>query len=363
MPRVPLGQIDPNNQKRKELSPYTRGLISGYLRCGIKPSKISAELQIPYSTIIFTRDQNDQRNNGNSLTRSGRPKILSERDKNHLFRVIRANPFISYNELREQTSITVSNDTLLRTIRDSGYGHWKAKKRPKLTEEHARLRLEWAKAHQDWTPEQWAKVIWSDECSVELGKGKQDSWVFRLNQHGEKWKKKHITTYKKGKGISVMIWAAIWGGGHSEITLLSRDWETAKQGYSAKSYLKVLNENLFSIWEPGMEFMQDNAPIHSARDVKRWFENNGIPTMVWPPYSPDLNPIEHAWAKLKELIYKLIPHIESITGTETEIRSYLTKAIEQAWEKLGQDYFDRLIHSMPNRVAALLEANGWYTKY
>jgi transposase len=41
--------------------------------------------------------------------------------------------------------------------------------------------------------------------------------------------------------------------------------------------------------------MQDNASIHTAKKVKDWFMGNGIITTDWPPYSPDLNPIEHAW--------------------------------------------------------------------
>jgi hypothetical protein len=37
--------------------------------------------------------------------------------------------------------------------------------------------------------------------------------------------------------------------------------------------------------------------------------------------------------------------------------------IEQAWEALGDDYFDQLIRSMDSRVNAVLEAKGWYTRY
>jgi transposase len=40
--------------------------------------------------------------------------------------------------------------------------------------------------------------------------------------------------------------------------------------------------------------MQDNALIYTAKKVKQWFEDNGIDTSDWPPYSPDLNPIENA---------------------------------------------------------------------
>jgi transposase len=45
---------------------------------------------------------------------------------------------------------------------------------------------------------------------------------------------------------------------------------------------------------PELIFMQDNASIHTAHKVKDWFEENGIQTTNWPPYSPDLNPIKHA---------------------------------------------------------------------
>jgi hypothetical protein len=50
-----------------------------------------------------------------------------------------------------------------------------------------------------------------------------------------------------------MIWAEIWGSAYSEITFLETDFESKKQGYSAKSYLEVLDANLYSIWEPGLE--------------------------------------------------------------------------------------------------------------
>jgi hypothetical protein len=75
--------------------------------------------------------------------------------------------------------------------------------------------------------------------------------------------------------------------------------------------------------------------------------------MVWPPYSPDLNPIEHAWAKLKELIYKLDPELAAIRGDNEEIRTTFMRLIEKAWEELGQDYFDGLIRSMDSRVDAV----------
>ena len=50
--------------------------------------------------------------------------------------------------------------------------------------------------------------------------------------------------------------------------------------------------------------MQDNAPIHTTKKVRLWFEMHRVEVMEWPPYSPDLNLIKHLWYRLKELVFK-----------------------------------------------------------
>ena len=79
--------------------------------------------------------------------------------------------------------------------------------------------------------------------------------------------------------------------------------------------------------------------------------------------TPDLNPIEHAWAKLKERIYMLYPNLELFSGTKEQLKEQFYKAMEDAWESLGQELFNGLVMSMENRVNAVLEAKGWYTHY
>lgn len=106
-----------------------------------------------------------------------------------------------------------------------------------------------------------------------------------------------------------MVWACFWGGGRSELVRMTRDSEAKKQGYTANSYLEVLNENLLEMYEPGLVSMEDNAPIHCARKIRKWFEEMGVDGMDWPPYSPGLNPIEYLWFRLKELVYEVNPNI------------------------------------------------------
>ena len=61
-----------------------------------------------------------------------------------------------------------------------------------------------------------------------------------------------------------MVWAAIWGENRLELLQLERDFKSKKFGYTATSYIQILEEMVHSIYEPGMIFMQDNAPIHTA---------------------------------------------------------------------------------------------------
>ena len=51
------------------------------------------------------------------------------------------------------------------------------------------------------------------------------------------------------------------------------------------------------IWQHG------NARPHIAKKVTLLFEEEDIIVLKWPPYSPDLNPIEFLWKKIKSLVY------------------------------------------------------------
>lgn len=59
----------------------------------------------------------------------------------------------------------------------------------------------------------------------------------------------------------------------------------------------------------------------------------------------------------------LYPDLELFNGTKEQLKEQFFKAMEDAWESLGQDFFDGLVRSMGNHVNAVLEAKGWYTHY
>ena len=160
-----------------------------------------------------------------------------------------------------------------------------------------------------------------------------------------------------------MVWAAFWGTGCSDLYPLERDFEAKKMGYSANSYIDVLDQNLAEFYEPGLIFMQDNAPIHTALKVRDWFEIHGVEVMEWPPYSPDLNPIEHLWFRLKELVFEHHPELMQIGGTDDKVREAMIHAMQDVWPQVGRELMHDLIDSMTTRVNCVLEAEGWHTRF
>ena len=50
--------------------------------------------------------------------------------------------------------------------------------------------------------------------------------------------------------------------------------------------------------------MEDNAQPHTAANTQKYLEDSRIQTIDWPPQSPDLNPIENIWLRMKRKIAK-----------------------------------------------------------
>ena len=84
--------------------------------------------------------------------------------------------------------------------------------------------------------------------------------------------------------------------------------------------------------------------------------------MEWPPFSPDLNPIENTWRPLKENVHAVVPQLHEITNPNACLQA-MQGVLPGAWDAIPDEKFDSLIASMPRRVQAVIEADGWYTKY
>jgi transposase len=60
-----------------------------------------------------------------------------------------------------------------------------------------------------------------------------------------------------------------------------------------------VKEVLLPELKPGNCVIWDNLAVHKTRVIRELFIEAGVELMFLPPYSPDLNPIEMCWSKLK----------------------------------------------------------------
>jgi len=101
-------------------------------------------------------------------------------------------------------------------------------------------------------------------------------------------------------------------------------------------FLAYVEQVLAPTLTPGDIVIMDNLPAHKSAAVRRAIEATGAELRLLPPYSPDFNPIENAFAKLKALLRKAAARTvtalenaiaEAIdTYTPTECANYFTAA-------------------------------------
>ena len=81
--------------------------------------------------------------------------------------------------------------------------------------------------------------------------------------------------------------------------------------------------------------VMDNLSAHKAPAVREWIEKAGAEVLYLPPYSPDLNPIEKAWAKLKQLLRAAQARTkETLDQAITEALPRITPGNAHAWFRL-----------------------------
>ena len=75
---------------------------------------------------------------------------------------------------------------------------------------------------------------------------------------------------------------------------------------SSVNYIKILEEALEEIrfkLNSDEEILElDNARYNWTTKALEFYSNNGVKVIDWPPYSPDLNPIENIWAFMRKKI-------------------------------------------------------------
>ena len=90
---------------------------------------------------------------------------------------------------------------------------------------------------------------------------------------------------------------------------------------NGESFLAYVRQVLVPTLRPGDTVIMDNLGSHKGAAVYEAIEAAGSRLRFLPPYSPDFNPIENAFAKLKALLRKAAARTRDTSGSRSARRS------------------------------------------
>ena len=102
---------------------------------------------------------------------------------------------------------------------------------------------------------------------------------------------------------------------------------------NGEAFLAYIRQVLVPELETGMLVIMDNLPAHKVTGVRQAIEDAGARLIYLPPYSPDFNPIEMAFSKLKAALRK------AAARTIPELWDVIAQAIELYTPEECVNYF------------------------
>ena len=346
------------------LKPEQRNAVIGARLNRVPMREISKNMQIPERTVRRTWAKRFERDDEqHDLPRSGRNRTSTIEADKRLHRHLRISPDLHWAQVVELS--TLSRTQIQQRLRelDPNFGPKRALWAPYISPLNQRKRDRYAYDYGDYRSEWWANVLATDECTIEIGSGRAREW--RWMHSGEQWLPEHMAI-RSANHETVMIWCAMRADGCLWWCFVDEYYEK-ETTVTGAVYARLLRDQLPQIYEAGQAWLQDNAPVHNARVAKAVLEELGVWSLPHPATSPDLNPIEHLWFRIKELVHKRHPELTTMRGSKDTRKDALKQAIREAFDEITSDNEWELpailLVSMLKCLAAVKLVQGKQTRY
>lgn len=321
---------------------------------GMSYKAIGRQLGYHYTVISRLVRKHGATQNVKDRHRSGRPSVTTQREDRSLGRLVRRNPFATSTRLKRQwlPCRNLSTRTVRNRLKAAGLKPRRVIKRPTLDDRHRRERLAWCRARQNWNLQTWRRIHWSDESRflLHVTDGRTRVWRHR----NAAYTPRNIVPTVPFGGGSVMVWGCVSHDCKLDLVTINGNHTGEKYTRDVLTPVVVPHFDNHTL-APRPLFMDDNARHHRSRAVKAYLENESVNTLPWPARSPDLNPIEHLWDQLGRRIQALEPPPQTLQQLEAQLH--------REWRQITLQQIRRLTGSMRRRVAAVIQANGGYTRY
>jgi transposase len=303
---------------------------------------IARVIGVPKSTVALHLDKYKKSVPVNEVQNQGRQSKISDEDMKCITRLLSENQLLTSkqlsDELAHRRNVKVSPKTIRNHLHRLNYKNSRPRNVPMLTEAAREKRLLFATEN---TNTDWEKVFFSDETTIQLGTNLTCAW----HQSGSR--PLNPTSRFPPK---LMFWSAVSTWSKFELFEIEGTM-------TAERYVKLLRE-IFFPWVRRQKkgkwiFQQDNAPPHTANRSKVFLAEEKIECLTWPPYSPDLNPIENLWGLLKIRVDARKPR------TKDELRTIA----KEEWDNIPMEAVRNTIRSIPARLEKIATLRGGNIDY
>jgi hypothetical protein len=279
--------------------------------------------------------------------RSGRPRCTDEETDVAIEEFTDEMKFTTPQEIKKEMQLDCSARTIRRRLDEVDLLGRVSQTEYVYDERDIQRRLSFAEGYANWSEDDWARVIFSDETHIEVY-GRSRVWVQR--PRGKAFDPQYMTQ-RIPHSERVSLWGCFCARGVGQAEIFVDEFDATK-------YVDILQHNLIQTAlhfypREAWWFQQDNAPQHTSNLAKRWFHNHGVNLIDFPPYSPDLNPIENLWNILKARIEKRL----------ARTREEVERVLKEEWEALDKNLLAKLAASMPARCAAVIANKGHKVPY
>lgn len=336
----PTGCID-------QLTTVERAAIVTLHGIGWTGGDIAQELHCSENTVSLWLKRWEETRSLEDADRSGHPRSTTDDTDQQIGLLSNKQPSLTPKDIRRELQLPISAHSISRRLDEIGlYGRVQETEHD-LTEFDIQRRLAFANQYLHWTEDQWSRVFFSDETH------------FYLGHHGRTYVRRPVSAAHDPKYMrqeqqlhgKVSLWGCICseGLGHAELYAGSLD-STRHRDILRHSLIKSFRQ--FYPDGPWF-FQQDNARFHTTPETITYLHEKGVTLIEWPPWSPDLNPIENLWNVLKCRVYARFP--QSMEEMEQRIR--------EEWAATDLKFISHICRSMPRRLQLLLDNNGHKISY
>ncbi|GFW17273.1 transcription initiation factor TFIID subunit 1-like [Trichonephila clavipes] len=295
---------------RHHIDDFMRGRIIGKIEEGRKITDVAREFDIAHS--VVSRLWKSFKTTGMCSGRHGEGRVR-----------------------RKQ----ISRKTVARRLRGGGLYARRPVVCVPLTRQHRTARLQWCREHHNWTEQDWACVLFSDESRFSLSSDCRRQLIWR--ESGTAYRPENIQKKDRYPTCSIMVRAGIMINGRTRLHVVANGTMTG-QRYIDEVLLPHVRLFRRAVGDKFV-FMDDNAKCHRTFAVQDCLDSEGIERLVWPARSPYLNPIENVWDALgRQVAGRNYPPTNKNT---------LIRALTEEWDKLPQQLLDNVVQSMIKKLS------------